>query len=206
MDGQIAVADFGVRRLYELLTPGSQSGFFYGSLEALAPEQLTGGQIGSYTDVYALGAVTYRLLTGHTVFSGDNFRAVAEQHLHAPPPSLAQARRRIAGRAGSCAGGRACQGPGAAHPASGRVRRRLPPIIAPANTRRVPFDSPGGPLGASSSSQSGPSGPTGQSGQLAITMALPQPRSNLGQLPASHSLPPRSTTPSARGMRQFICP
>ena len=118
-------ADFGVRRLYELLTPGSQVGFFSGSLEALAPEQLTGGQINSYTDVYALGAVTYRLLTGQPVFNGDNFRAVAEQHLHAQPPSLARARPGIARRARPRAGERACQRPGAADPAPWRLRGRL---------------------------------------------------------------------------------
>jgi serine/threonine protein kinase len=154
MDGQIAVGDFGVRRLYELLTPGSQVGFFSGSLEALAPEQLTGGQINAYTDVYALGAVTYRLLTGQPVFNGDNFRAVAEQHLHAEPPPLARARTgipialdRVLADALAKDPVQRIQRPGAFADAYQRV-------VAPANALRVPFDAPGG--NGATSSQSGP--------------------------------------------------
>jgi serine/threonine-protein kinase len=204
MDGQIVVADFGVRRLYELLTPGSQSGFFYGSLEALAPEQLTGGQIGAYTDVYALGAVTYRLLTGHTVFSGDNFRALAEQHLHASPPSLAQARGGLPVALDRVLAGALAKDPAQRIQHPGAFADAYHQIIAPANTRRVPFDSPGGPLGASSSAQSGPSGPTGQLGQSALhngataTALQSRPATSIAYAPTE------ITTPSAHGMRQFI--
>ncbi|MGE5335157.1 MAG: serine/threonine protein kinase [Nitrososphaerota archaeon] len=143
LDGQIAVADFGVRRLYELLAPGGQTGFFAGSVEACAPEQLMGGPIGPATDVYALGAVTYRMLTGQPVFSGENFRALAEQHLHAPPPSISRTRvgfpvaldRVLAGALAKDATQR-IQHPGAFADAYHQV-------IAPTNSRRVPFDAPG---------------------------------------------------------------
>ncbi len=208
MDGQIAVADFGVRRLYELLTPpGSQSGFFYGSLEALAPEQLTGGQIGAYTDVYALGAVTYRLLTGHAVFSGDNYRAVAEQHLHAPPPSLAQVRGGLPVALDRVLAGALAKDPAQRIQHPGAFADAYHQIIAPANTRRVPFDSPGGPLGAGSPSQSepsGPSGPSGLSGQLArhnsatATALQSRPATSIAYAPTE------ITTPSAHGMRRFF--
>ena len=151
LDGQIAIADFGVRRLYELLTPGGQTGFFAGSLEACAPEQLTGGQIGSYTDVYALGAITYRLLTGHSVFSGENFRALAEQHLRASPPSLARMRAGLPIALDRVLAGALAKDPAQRLQHPGAFADAYHQIVAPDNTRRVPFDAPGGAFGASMS-------------------------------------------------------
>ncbi|HEY1388479.1 MAG TPA: serine/threonine-protein kinase, partial [Ktedonobacterales bacterium] len=202
MDGQIAVGDFGVRRLYELLTPGSQVGFFSGSLEALAPEQLTGGQINSYTDVYALGAVTYRLLTGQPVFNGDNFRAVAEQHLHAQPPSLTRARPgtpialdRVLANALAKDPDQRIQRPGAFADAYQRV-------VAPANALRVPFDAPGG-NGATSSH----SGPTQQSlsrrGANSATLTPLAPGVKAGRAGSPYG-PTDIDGGSAAGWRQFI--
>jgi serine/threonine-protein kinase len=201
MDGQIAVGDFGVRRLYELLTPGSQVGFFSGSLEALAPEQLTGGQISSYTDVYALGAVTYRLLTGQPVFNGDNFRAVAEQHLHASPPSLARpgtpiALDRVLATALAKDPVQRIQRPGAFADAYQRV-------VAPANALRVPFDAPGG-NGATSSQ----SGQTQQSisrrGVNGATLAPPAPGAKAGRAGSPSGPTDIDGGSSAAGWRQFI--
>lgn len=202
MDGQIAVGDFGVRRLYELLTPGSQVGFFSGSLEALAPEQLTGGQINSYTDVYALGAVTYRLLTGQPVFNGDNFRAVAEQHLHAQPPSLAHARPgtpialdHVLANALAKDPAQRIQRPGAFADAYQRV-------VAPANALRVPFDAPGG--NGATSSQSGPTQQTlARRGANSATLNPKAPGAKAGRA-SSPSGPADIDGGTAAGWRQFI--
>ena len=144
MDGQIAVGDFGVRRLYELLTPGSQAGLFFGSQEALAPEQLTGGQIGSFTDVYALGGVTYRLLTGYPVFSGESFRAIAEQHLQTPPPPLSRARPGLPAALDRVLAGALAKDPAQRIQHPGAFADAYHEVVAPANSLRVPFDAPGG--------------------------------------------------------------
>ena len=203
MDGQIAVGDFGVRRLYELLTPGSQVSFFSGSLEALAPEQLTGGQISSSTDVYALGAVTYRLLTGQPVFNGDNFRAVAEQHLHASPPSLARARPgtpialdRVLANALAKDPAQRIQRPGAFADAYQRV-------VAPANALRVPFDAPGG--NGATSPQSGPTQQViSRRGANSATLAPPAPGAKAGRAGSPSGPTDIDGGSSAAGWRQFI--
>jgi serine/threonine-protein kinase len=39
------------------------------------------------SDLYALGAVAYLLLTGTVLFSGDSAVAVCAKHLHSPPES-----------------------------------------------------------------------------------------------------------------------
>lgn len=55
---------------------------------APAPELLIGRSPDTFTDVYALGALLYYLLTGHRAFRGKTLAEVADQHLQAPVPSL----------------------------------------------------------------------------------------------------------------------
>jgi Rieske Fe-S protein len=55
---------------------------------APAPELLLGQVPGTYTDVYALGALLYQLLTGHRALRAESLPALAHQHLHTPLPPL----------------------------------------------------------------------------------------------------------------------
>lgn len=91
-DGQIAVADFGVRRLIELGEPEGESNPMRFSIEAAAPEQLTGRSVDRSADIYALGALLYRLLTGSPVFTGRTREDIARQHVYAVVPSLSHVR------------------------------------------------------------------------------------------------------------------
>ena len=192
MDGQIAVADFGVRRLYELLTPGSQARFFSGSVEACAPEQLAGGQVGASTDVYALGAVAYRMLTGQPVFHGESFRALAEQHLHAPPPALAQARPGLPAGLDRVLAGALAKDPAQRIQHPGEFADAYHQVIAPANTRRVPFSATIGAGGAGNASPS-----SGWPGGAA---------SSIGGRggPTSNAPIPAATDSTSSGGRQFF--
>nr|BBH94182.1 hypothetical protein KTA_23810 [Thermogemmatispora argillosa] len=92
-DGRLAIGDFGVMHLLELASPAAQSYPDYGSGEGRAPEQLRERTCGPYTDVYALGAVLYRLLTTHAVFRDSSREGIYAQHLRAPVTSLRRWRR-----------------------------------------------------------------------------------------------------------------
>src|SRR5947209_2814454 len=89
-DGNLVVADFGVLRMLQLGQQDAKSDPLYGMnmSSSPAPEQYLGQPVDTYTDVYALGAILYRMLTGHRVFRGETLKEIAEQHALALVPSL----------------------------------------------------------------------------------------------------------------------
>jgi serine/threonine-protein kinase len=84
-DGTVKVADFGIARALAAVTI-TQPGTVLGTVQYLSPEQARGGAVGRASDLYALGAVLYEMLTGRLPFEGDTPIAIALKHLHDPPP------------------------------------------------------------------------------------------------------------------------
>src|SRR5262249_44763172 len=70
-DGQPKICDFGVAKLLAGSDFKTLSGMLVGSPEYMAPEQAEGNTaVGPATDVYALGAILYEMLTGKPPFRG----------------------------------------------------------------------------------------------------------------------------------------
>jgi eukaryotic-like serine/threonine-protein kinase len=93
-EGEPKVTDFGIARSVDVQSV-TQSGTVVGTSDYIAPEQARGEQVDPRTDIYSLGVVLYELLTGEVPYSGDNFVAVAMQHLHEPVPSVLDRRRDV---------------------------------------------------------------------------------------------------------------
>lgn len=85
--GGIKVIDFGVARVTDL-TSVTQTGTFFGSATYLAPEQIQGRPATPASDIYALGAIAYELLTGHPPVEAETTYGVLGRKLNEPAPSL----------------------------------------------------------------------------------------------------------------------
>lgn len=81
----VKLMDFGLARSLQSqhLT---QEGAIIGTPAYFAPEQLQGDEVDARSDLYALGVMTYELVTGELPFSGDLFSLIS-QHLHTHPRS-----------------------------------------------------------------------------------------------------------------------
>src|SRR5438876_4232943 len=77
--GEPHLTDFGLARLVETESTITRTLELLGTPSYMAPEQAAGNntQLTSATDVYGLGAVLYRLLTGHPPFvGGTNYESI----------------------------------------------------------------------------------------------------------------------------------
>ncbi len=87
-DGTPVITDFGLALRLDSLDPKlTATGALVGSPLYMAPEQFEPefGPIGPACDVWALGAVLYKLLTGKEPFPGKNIFDVRDKVLHADP-------------------------------------------------------------------------------------------------------------------------
>ena len=86
--GEIKLGDFGVARTAAALEwAGDQAAF--GKVRYLAPEQIRGGALTPRTDLFALGAVLFELLTNEPAFPGVDVDEVGQRILRGDvrPPS-----------------------------------------------------------------------------------------------------------------------
>ncbi len=88
-DGNVKIIDFGVALLEgaRRVTWRGLSGTV-GTPDYMSPEQLRGERGLASSDIYAVGAMLYEMLCGHTPFEGENVFAVMNQHITQDPPSL----------------------------------------------------------------------------------------------------------------------
>ena len=84
-DRAVKLLDFGTARLLGTSDEITRHGEFVGTFAYASPEQLTGGTVDARSDIYSLGVLTYRLLTGKRPFEADNPHALARLHLEHTP-------------------------------------------------------------------------------------------------------------------------
>jgi hypothetical protein len=86
-DDHAYITDFGVARNVATESGLTQTGHFVGTLDYVAPEQISGGAVDARVDVYALGCLLFKLLTGAVPFPRDDDAARLYAHLNDPPPA-----------------------------------------------------------------------------------------------------------------------
>ncbi len=84
----VYLTDFGLTKRSSSLSGFTTTGHFIGTIDYIAPEQISGKPVDGRTDIYALGCVLYQCMTGEPPFQHDDDTAVLWAHLVGAPPSL----------------------------------------------------------------------------------------------------------------------
>ena len=93
--GRVMLTDFGIASIGGGRGRQAQQGAWWGTPEYMSPEQARGDpHITFRSDIYALGVVTYEMLSGYVPFRRDMPLATLHAHIHETPPPL----RSIPGR------------------------------------------------------------------------------------------------------------
>ena len=87
----VKVLDFGISKIRNSQTVQTQDAVLLGTPQYMAPEQALGknNEIDGRTDVFALGAICYEMLTGKPPFAGNTLAEVVFKVVYEPVPPLA---------------------------------------------------------------------------------------------------------------------
>ncbi len=89
--GHSYLCDFGLAK--HTSTRGmTRTGFFLGSIDYCAPEQIQGRDVDGRVDVYSLGCVLFHCLIGQPPYRRETEFAVLNAHLNEPPPAVSTMR------------------------------------------------------------------------------------------------------------------
>jgi serine/threonine-protein kinase len=86
----VKILDFGISKIRNSTTLQTQEARLLGTPQYMSPEQAAGknNEVDERTDVFALGAIVYEMLTGRPAFTGENLAAVVFQVVFGQPTPL----------------------------------------------------------------------------------------------------------------------
>jgi serine/threonine-protein kinase len=87
----VKVLDFGVAKAHaagEAETALTRTGVLVGTIEYMAPEQILGRKVDGRTDIYSLGVLLYRSITGSNPFRDALMPAMIHNHLNVMPEPM----------------------------------------------------------------------------------------------------------------------
>lgn len=89
---QVKLLDFGIAKLVGHGSSGMQTtvGHILGTPHSMAPEQIKGHKVDERTDIYGLGALLFRMLTGKHPFEGHDAIALTRMHIDTPVPNASK--------------------------------------------------------------------------------------------------------------------
>lgn len=82
----VKLIDFGIAKLHDPKATQTQTGMIMGTPAYMAPEQARGAKVDARADLYALGAIAYRCVTGRAPFDLEDPAAALHAVLTSEPP------------------------------------------------------------------------------------------------------------------------
>lgn len=157
----VYLTDFGLTKKSLSLTGLTTVGQFVGTVDYVAPEQVSGKPVDGRCDLYSLGCVVHEALSGAPPFRRDDDLALLWAHLHDPPAPLTETRPDLPAAVDAVLARALAKSPeqrydtclqfvGALRAAIGSADARGRPEVEHAPTRIVPelLRPPGGPASA----------------------------------------------------------
>jgi eukaryotic-like serine/threonine-protein kinase len=88
----VKVLDFGVAKAHDpdQQTQFTHTGMLVGTVDYMAPEQITGKPVDGRTDIYSLGVLLYRMLSGRPPFKDTGVPALIHAHLNTMPKPITE--------------------------------------------------------------------------------------------------------------------
>src|SRR5205823_12368873 len=102
-DGRVKILDFGLAKLTETapsasatnLPTATEPGVVMGTIGYMSPEQVKGKPADARSDIFALGAILYEMLSGQRAFRGDSAGETMAAILKEDPPDLSVTNRNV---------------------------------------------------------------------------------------------------------------
>jgi serine/threonine-protein kinase len=85
-NGTVKLIDFGIAHARDRAAAATTTGQIKGKVRYMAPEQARQEPVGPPTDVFAAGAVLFRLLAGHPPYAANDYLATLQALLTGAPP------------------------------------------------------------------------------------------------------------------------
>src|SRR5262252_3535063 len=102
-DGRVKILDFGLAKLTETagaanatnIPTATEPGVVMGTIGYMSPEQVKGKPADARSDIFALGAILYEMLSGQRAFRGDSAGETMAAILREDPPDLSVTNQNI---------------------------------------------------------------------------------------------------------------
>ncbi len=128
-DGHVYLCDFGLAK--RMSSPATtRTGFFLGTADYCAPEQIEGRPLDARADVYSLGGIAFHCLTGRPPFTRDTEFAVLQAHLGDLPPPVSELRPELPRALDAVVAAALAKQPEARYASAGAFARALRDAVA----------------------------------------------------------------------------
>ena len=141
--GRIVLLDFGIARSPSSFLPTAADSA--GTPRFMAPEQFEGGTIGPYTDLWALGALLYWLVSARFPFEGEEYATLRRHVLSERATPLLDRRADVDPRFAATLARALAREPGERHATAGELEAELRLVVGAEDEPPAPVPAPPAP-------------------------------------------------------------